>query len=103
LTRRTRIQVSLSERALHRLDLLASERGQSRSRAVESLLEAPAAAAGLPSRERALQLLSESAENGSVTARVALARLLAGNQPQPAGERDEVDELRERRLRRVRR
>jgi type III secretory pathway component EscU len=95
--------VSLSESALKRLELLMGERGQSRSRVVEDLLEAPVPSVGVPTRERALQLLSESAEAGSVTARVALARLLAaeGNSDAPKTA-DPFDAAAEQRLRVVR-
>jgi hypothetical protein len=79
---------------LERLDFLARERGQSRSRAVEALLEAHRTAPqGFQAGERALQLLSESAEQGSVTARVQLAKLLMAEAKEtaPASEDDPFD------------
>jgi hypothetical protein len=78
---------------LERLDFLARERGQSRSRAVEGLLEARTPPQGFQAGEWALQLLSESAEQGSVTARVQLAKLLMAEAKEtaPASEDDPFD------------
>lgn len=92
---RTQIKIRLAERNVGRLDALAAERGQTRSGVIGHLLDGPASAPDLPSRERALQLLAESAEQGSVTARVALARLLAADHAQTSD--SPFDELARRR------
>jgi hypothetical protein len=98
-----RITLRLTRRTLERLDRLAEDRGCSRAQAVADLIEGPHPEMELPTRERALWLLSESAEAGSVTARVALARLLMAEEKRegPAAE-DPFDAAAEQRLRLVR-
>jgi hypothetical protein len=99
----TRISIRLTRATLDRLDELAKERGSSRGQAISELINGDHPEMELPTRERALWLLSESAESGSVTARVALARLLmAEAKPEaPAGE-DPFDAAAERRLKVIR-
>jgi hypothetical protein len=103
MAKTARITLRLTEEALERLDAVAAERGCSRAQAVMDLLDNPKPPLEAPSRERALFLLAESAEAGSVTARVALARLLApsAEQPQRASD-DPFDAAAEQRLRVVR-
>jgi predicted transcriptional regulator len=91
-----RITLRLPQATVERLDRIASERGCSRARAFELLVEGSGPAAPAPTPERAVQLLAESAEAGSVTARVALARLLSSVR-QPDAVQRRRDELAARR------
>ncbi len=93
----TRITARIGVEALERLDGLAAERGLSRSGALRALLEGPVRARVLADREEALTLLSESARDGSVPARIALARLLAGPSTGRAPVQRRRDELKARR------
>jgi hypothetical protein len=89
--------ISLSAATYDRLSALAAEHGLSRSKMVTLLLgRGPSVEVG---SERALELLAESAEAGSVQARIALARLMVAKPgKEPAGPPlDELDQLRERR------
>jgi hypothetical protein len=98
-----RITLRLTRRTLDRLDRLAEERGCSRGQAVADLIEGPHPEMELPTRERALWLLAESAESGSVTARVALARLLmAEARPEEPAAEDPFDAAADRRLKVIR-
>jgi hypothetical protein len=71
-----RVTLRLPSAVVERLDAMASERGCSRARAFELLIEDGGPPAAAPTRERALSMLAESAEAGSVTARIALERAL---------------------------
>jgi predicted transcriptional regulator len=76
----TRLSVRVSEYTLARLDVLAAERGLSRSRLVRALVEraledAPAIDVQEPSEDELLALLAERARQGNVAAiRSLLAR-----------------------------
>jgi predicted transcriptional regulator len=97
------ISLRLTDETLERLEKLAEERGCSRGQAVADLIEGPHPEMALPTRERALWLLSESAESGSVTARVALARLLmAEARPEEPAAEDPFDAAADRRLKVIR-
>ena len=98
-----RISIRLTRATLDRLDELAKERGCSRGQAVADLIDGDHPEMELPTRERALWLLSESAESGSVTARVALAKLLmAQAEPEAPADEDPFDTAAERRLKVIR-
>jgi hypothetical protein len=90
-----RITIRLPRGVVERLDALAAERGCGRARIVELLIEDASPSAPLPARGRAIVLLAQSAESGSVPARVALARLLARDTRSPVQQRR--DELATRR------
>ena len=90
-----RITLRLPQASVDRLDGLAAERRCSRARAFQLLLEASEPPAPAPTSQRALALLAESAEAGSVQARVALARLLSTEPRDPV--RAEIDEIARRR------
>jgi hypothetical protein len=97
--RDARITLRLPRETVDRLDRMASEAGCSRARAVERLIEGPMPVAPAPTLQRALELLAESAESGSITARVGLAKLLASAQESDPVQRRR-DELAQARLRR---
>lgn len=93
-----RITLRLPRAVVDRLNTIAAARGCSRARAFELLVEGSAPAVRAPTRERALLLLAESAEAGSVTARIALERALrASSTADPV--QAEIDELARRRVR----
>jgi hypothetical protein len=71
-----RISVRIPTSALARLDRLAADRGVSRSAALRVLLEGDASTRRPADRDEAMTLLSESARDGSIPARVALVRAL---------------------------
>jgi hypothetical protein len=71
-----RITLRLPRVVVERLDAFAAERRCSRARAFQLVMDGPAPAVAAPTRERALLLLAESAEAGSVAARIALERAL---------------------------
>ena len=96
--RDARITLRLPQSAVDRLDQVASEAGCSRARAVEQLLDGPSPAVAAPTLDRALMLLAESAESGSVSARIALARQLSSVQPPDDPVQRRRDELAARRL-----
>jgi hypothetical protein len=106
VSRETRVTVRLSAEEARRLDEVAREAGTSQAGALRELLRshdsAPRAEAPTPQpslARAALAMLAQSARDGSVPARIALAKLLAENEP----ERDPItrrrDELRARRER----
>jgi metal-responsive CopG/Arc/MetJ family transcriptional regulator len=90
-----RLCVRVPVTVLERVDGIAAERGLSRSGAVRTLLEAPVPERAPADRHEALVLLSEAARDGSVTARVTLARLVAQEEADPVRRRR--DELAARR------
>ncbi len=94
-----RIDVHISDEALERLDAIAGEQGSSRSAAVRALIETGSPASAPADLQEALSLLSASAREGSVAARVALARLLADRDRNTSPARRRLDELAERRRR----
>ena len=68
-----RVSVRLTDRLFAQLDVLAAERGVTRTRLVRQLLEAgvhdrPAAPTEKPSEEELLELLAEKARMGNVAA-----------------------------------
>ncbi len=94
--RRTFRTLSLPIPTFERLDLVAQARGVSKAKLIERLVMEPAPACEL-SRDRALTLLAQSAEEGSVPARIAYARLMAQTQEPLLVESDPLDELADRR------
>jgi hypothetical protein len=95
------VTLRLPPAAVEELDRVASEAGCSRARAVERLLEGPGLPAAAPTLGRALLLLAESAEAGSISARVALARTLSDREPRRDRVQARRDELAAHRRARV--
>ena len=98
MTRDSRVTVRLSPAEVERLDGFAAGRGLSRAAALRALLREPGEApSALPTPAEAVALLAESARDGSVTARVALARLLDGSSAGRTPAELRRDELKARR------
>src|SRR4051812_8279744 len=92
MPREARVTVRLSADESARLDALARERGSSQAAALRALLRGDETAPPVPTPAEALALLAQSARDGSVAARVALARLLSRPDPRTSVER-RLDEL----------
>jgi len=93
MARDSRVTVRLSPAEVERLDGFAAGRGLSRAGALRALLRDPGEPpAAVPAAADAVALLAESARDGSVTARVALARLLSRPDARSPVER-RLDEL----------
>jgi hypothetical protein len=90
--REARVTVRLSADEATRLDGLARKRGSSHAAALRALLRDDDTPAAVPTPSEALALLAESARDGSVAARVALARLLSRPDARTPVER-RMDEL----------
>src|SRR5688572_29503214 len=96
MPREARVPVRLSAPEVDRLNDLARSRGSSRAASLRSLLTAEKAPTEPSTPNEALSLLAESARDGSVAARVALARLLHRPDARSPVER-RMDELAEKR------
>ena len=99
------VRVRVTGEELRTLDVLAAERGQTRSDVARSAIR-PGRSTGQasqPSRERALELLARAAEDGSVQAAAMLAREIRLG-PKPLALEDDpfadvIDIVKRRRMR----
>lgn len=71
-----RVQITIGEQDLAKLDEMAAERGLSRSAAIRALLSGEVPSAAAADHTEAVLMLSESARAGSVQARIHLERAL---------------------------
>ena len=93
------VSVRIPAEVLERLDCIAHERGSSRSAVVRALIETGPPTSAPADLQEAMALLSTSAREGSVAARVALVRALLERERHVSPARRRLDELAARRQR----